>query len=158
MDSLSLAPKLNRHGSSMKNLLFLIVAFFSHGSYSEELRLGDFTLSMSKDQILEKKGEPIEKIEQADLITDIFKYLDIDFYFSGESLIGAYSEKEGVCANNNICVGVMMGSASEVWGKAYPKIMQGEEYLEFYKPGEFSCWYRIGGKDKIKSIEIACQP
>jgi len=142
----------------MKNILFIIAALLSHNVNAEELKLGDFTLSMSKDQVLAKKGKPVEKIEQADLITDIFKYIDMQFYFSGENLIGTYSETEGVCATNNICVGSKLSEASKAWGKSYFKSIQGKDYLEFYEPGEFSCWYRISGKEKIRSIEIACQP
>lgn len=155
----ALARKLQRrYGFNMRNLSILLLLAITSSVSAGELILGDFNVSMSKDQILSRKGKPLERIEQADFITDIFKYSDLTFYFTDENLIGAYSETRGVCASNSICIGSKVSDAIKAWGEPHPKTDQGKEYLEFYNPGEFSCWYRINGSENIQSIEIACQP
>ncbi len=71
---------------------------------------------------------PEMKIEQADLITYIFKYPDIEFYFSDANLIEAYTETAGVCASPNVRIASKVSKAISVWGKSHVKIMEDKKY------------------------------
>jgi hypothetical protein len=142
----------------MRILSFIILLAMTFSLKAGELKLGNFDLTMSKSQIISKKGKPLEFIEQADFVNEKLIYSDLMFYFSGDNLIGVFTDTPKICATNDICIGSKVSDAMQKWGDGYLKVAQGKKYLEFYNPSEFSCWYRISGSKLIKSIEIVCQP
>lgn len=139
----------------MKKIL-LVLLLSPWAISSEIIALGDLRLDMKIPDVLSALGEPDSKREQADFITDIFFYTDLEAYFNGDWLIGVYTESSAICTPEKICPGSTVESAILEYGKPHENT---KDVFEFYEAFEFTCWYRMKGiGGLIASIEIACQP
>jgi hypothetical protein len=113
-------------------------------------------MGMSVSDVISQMGAPVSKREQADYITDIYSYSNIEAYFNDEDLVGIYTENNGVCTPQGICPGNILQSARSAYGKPHE---QSVGVFEFYPALAYTCWYRMRAKNElIKSIEVACQP
>lgn len=138
-------------------VLLVILTMIPISSFADyRIELGDLTMDMTIDQVVSLKGEPESKIEQADYITDIYKYLNFEAYFNDEHLEGIYTESNTVCTAQDICPGEEVSNAIATYGKFHEKT--GGIY-EFYSKLAYTCWYRIHTNGpRIKAIEVVCQP
>lgn len=137
--------------------ILLLLLLISPWVLSEEpLGIGQLRVGMSVSDVISKMGAPASKKEQADYITDIYSYSNIEAYFNGEYLVGIYTETNGVCTPQGICPGNFLQSALSAYGKPHEKSVG---VFEFYSELTDTCWYRIWVKnERIKSVEVACQP
>lgn len=87
-------------------LLFLFIAPWV--SAEEIIGLGKLRIDMVKSDVISELGQPKSKEEQADFITDIYKYSNIEAYFNGDHLVGIYTNAKDVCTPENICPGVFV--------------------------------------------------
>ena len=138
-------------------IVVLLMVFISHWAVAEEvIGLGKLRVDMMVSDVISQLGEPISKVEQADFITDIYSYSNVEAHFSGKYLVGIYTESSEVCTPQGICPGSELKSIIAVYGKAFQK---SKNILEFYPEQAYTCWYRVQiNSEIIKSLEVVCQP
>jgi len=122
----------------------------------DHLSLGGITLDLDEGSVISILGEPNSREEILDFINLIFKYEELDIYFSGQFIVGAFTTSPNICTFEGVCPGSSIDKAVGIYGQYHEK---SEDLYEFYPNIDLTCWYRMGVMiSKVTSIEIVCQP
>jgi hypothetical protein len=124
-----------------------------------DVGIGGLWLYMQMTDVLELKGEPSIRTEQADFITDTLEYDDLIAEFNGTDLLSIRSKTNTHCTFEEICPGDSLGKLVEIYGE--PVVIErsyGSRQL-FISRYNIRCYFEVEAIDsKISSLLAACQP
>ena len=127
-------------------------------SSDAELSLGGIVLGQSEASVVRTLGQPKSRTNGSS------DYLPVRLTYSGFTVLldeqgvgGVISTNKSFCTLANVCPGMPVAKARQVYGPAWVTGMV-DESPGGYVHGD-GCWLEFSVKsDKVQSIELACSP